>query len=67
MRAPNPIKAEFLSAAERRAELCAILALGLVRLHLPEKGQLPDDAGEIPLHSSPDQCRHATATPRRDA
>jgi len=56
-----------MTAAERRAELGAILALGLVRLRLPEKGRIPDETGEIPLHSSPDQCRHATATPRRDA
>ena len=67
MKRPNPLPPDCMTPAERRAELCAILALGLVRLRLPENGQLPDETGEIPLHSSPDQCRHATATPRRDA
>ncbi|REC53279.1 hypothetical protein DRV84_15135, partial [Rhodosalinus sediminis] len=53
--------------AERRAELCGLLALGLVRLRLRERGEPSDDTGEICLHSPPDQCRHATPTHRRTA
>ncbi|MBL6425917.1 MAG: hypothetical protein HOY44_00165 [Maritimibacter sp.] len=62
MKRPNPINANLLSPAERRTELCDLLALGLVRLQLANGTQLSDANGESSLHSPPDQCRHATPT-----
>ncbi|AWX92299.1 hypothetical protein DPM13_00630 [Paracoccus mutanolyticus] len=57
-----------VTPAERRTELCGLLALGLVRLRMREAGEVSDDTGESCLHSPPDQCRHATApTHRRNA
>lgn len=67
MKRPNPLPPHQMTAAERRAELCRILALGLIRLRLRERGAIPGGAGEISLHYPPDQCRHATATQRRKA
>ena len=55
------------ATAERRAELCGLLALGLVRLRMRETGEVSDDTGESCLHYPPDQCRHATPTHRRNA
>ena len=57
---PNPLLPNLLSPMERRAELCALLALGLVRLRLRERGQLSDGTGEFSLHNSADRSGHAT-------
>lgn len=60
----NPLHPSFLSPAERRAELCRLLALGLVRLRMQDMGEVSDQTGEIRLHYPPDRCRHANpATP----
>lgn len=67
MKRPNPLPPGKMTAAERRAELCGLLALGLVRLRMREKGEVSDDTGESCLHYPPDQCRHATPTHRRNA
>ncbi|AXC50296.1 hypothetical protein DRW48_11820 [Paracoccus suum] len=67
MKRPNPLPPDRMTAAERRTELCNLLALGLVRLRMRERGEHPDDTGEICLHSPTDQCRHATPTHRRTA
>lgn len=63
----NPYPAHRMTPAERRTELCAILALGLRRLHLRDTRQLSDDTGESSLHSPPDQWLHATPTQERTA
>ena len=67
IRRPNPLAPSARTLAERRTELCGLLALGLVRLRMRECGEASDDTGEIHLHSPPDQCRHATPTHRRNA
>ncbi len=67
MKRPNPFPAAQMTPAARRAELCAILALGLIRLHMGQSSQLSDDNGESSLHCPPDQWRHATPTYRRPA
>lgn len=60
---PNALKPKHLSPTERRAELCRILALGLVRLRMrmQENAQLSAQTGEFPLHNPADQSGHATS------
>jgi hypothetical protein len=67
MKRPNPLPPDQMTQIERRAELCAILALGLVRLHQRETPQLSDQYGESSLHNSAGQSIHATPTHRRTA
>jgi hypothetical protein len=67
MKRPNPLPPDQMTPAERRAELCALLALGLVRLTQRERGELSDDTGEIRLHYLADRCRHATPNPTETA
>ena len=67
MKRPNPLPPDLMTPAERRTELCGLLALGLARLQLREQGEPSDETGEIRLHSPADQCRHATPTHRRTA
>ena len=67
IRRPNPLPPDRMTPAERRAELCGLLALGLVRLRLREKAQPSADKGESCLHYPPDQCRHATPTQEETA
>jgi hypothetical protein len=67
MKRPNPLPPAQMTPAERRTDLCGLLALGLVRLRLRERGEVSDDTGESCLHYPPDQCRHATPTHRRNA
>ena len=67
MKRPNPLPPDQMTPAERRAELCGLLALGLVRLRLRERGEPSDDAGEIRLHYPADRCRHATQNPTETA
>lgn len=64
---PNPLNPNLMTPAERRAELCGLLALGLVRLRMRDRTEVSDETGENSLHSSLDQCRHATPTRRRNA
>ncbi|NAZ38388.1 hypothetical protein GT358_16345 [Rubellimicrobium sp. CFH 75288] len=67
MKRPNPLPPDHMPAAERRTELCGLLALGLVRLRMRETGEVSENAGERCLHYPPDQCRHANPTHRRIA
>lgn len=67
MKRPNPLLPDQMTAAERRTELCGLLALGLVRLMQRERGEPSDDTGEIRLHYSADRCRHATQNPTETA
>ncbi|SDE80155.1 hypothetical protein SAMN04488239_1447 [Ruegeria marina] len=64
---PNPLNPCHMRPLERRAELCRILALGLVRLHMRNARQLSAEHGEFPLHNSADQSGHATTLKRRTA
>lgn len=67
MRRPNPLPPDRMTAAERRAELCALLSLGLVRLRQRNWGEAAEESVESCLHFPPDRCRHATAKERRNA
>ena len=64
---PNPLHPRHLTPAERRRELCAILARGVVRLKLRHSSEVSGDAGESSLHLPPDRSGHATRPERRDA
>ena len=67
MKRPNPLHPDRMTAHERRAELCGVLALGLVRLKQREHTQHSANIGEICLHYLPDQSVHAPPTHRRIA
>lgn len=67
MKRPNPLPPELMTVAERRAELCGLLALGLVRLVQRERGEPSYETGEIRLHYPADRCRHATPNPTETA
>ncbi|MBS8225954.1 hypothetical protein DYI42_06865 [Vannielia litorea] len=64
---PNALPPDMMTPAERRAELCRLLALGLVRIHLRVSDQLSAKAGEFSLHNPPDQSAHATPTQKETA
>jgi len=56
-----------MTAAERRAELCAILARGIVRLRLRDATQVTGDKEKFGLHFPPAQSGHANPSNRRTA
>jgi len=64
MKRPNSLPPDQMTPGERRAELCGLLALGLIRLRMRDKGEPSDETGESCLHYPPDQCRHATPVDR---
>lgn len=64
---PNPLNPNLMTPAERRTDLCRILALGLFRLRVGDADQLSAKHGEFPLHNSAVQRAHATPTNRRTA
>jgi len=64
---PNPLNPIHMKPLERRAELCGLLALGLVRLRMRDKTEVSDTNGESFLHFSANQSVHATPTHRRNA
>ena len=57
MKRPNPLSPNLMSPIERRAELCGLLALGVVRLKV---AQDTEGMRESSLHSLADPCAHAT-------
>lgn len=63
----NPLSPILMTPLERRAALCAILALGLVRLRQRELAQHAAGTGEFPLHYPPEQSGSADPTHRRPA
>ena len=67
MKSPNPLSPFHMTPAERRAELCRILALGLVRFLHRQSSELSDRTGESSLHFPPDRSGHATRDKRRPA
>ncbi len=62
---PNPLPPATMTPRERRAELCTLLATGLIRLRMREQGQHIEREGEFPLHNSLDQSGSAGPTERR--
>jgi hypothetical protein len=67
MKRPNPLPPDMMTPAERRAELCRLLAAGLIRLRAREIGQLSAKTGAFSLHNSLDQSGSAGPTKRRTA
>jgi hypothetical protein len=67
MKRPNALLPNQMTPAQRRTELCGLLALGLIRLRMRERGEVSDQTGESCLHCLPDQCLHATPTHERNA
>ena len=62
----NPLHPRHMKPLERRAELCAILARGLIRLR--QSTELSGAGGDSSLHFPPDRSGHANRpTQRRDA
>jgi hypothetical protein len=64
MKRPNPLSASAMTPSERRAELCRILALGLLRLHQLRRSQSSEISGERSLHFPPDQSGSPDANHR---
>lgn len=64
---PNPLHPRHMHPLERRAELCGLLALGLVRLKMRCNLDVSEANGESSLHYPPDQSVHATPIHRRAA
>ncbi len=60
---PNPLPPHHLTPAERRAELCGLLALGLVRLL--QSSEVSAGIGESSLGDPAGRSGHATPTQRR--
>lgn len=67
MKRPNALHPSLMKPAERRAELCAILGLGIARLHLRNHPPLSPESGDFPLHFTPEQSGSAAPTRRRAA
>ncbi|MCG6116337.1 MAG: hypothetical protein MEQ84_14190 [Mesorhizobium sp.] len=63
----NPLAPSLMSAGDRRRELCAILAAGLVRLRSRQSSELSAGLENGLLDCPGDQSGHATATQRRNA
>ena len=63
---PNPLPPSAMSPLERRAEICRLLAAGLVRLHLREQ-QKAAAAGGSSLHISSQQSGSPVEPDRRTA
>ena len=57
---PNPLPPDQMRPLERRAELCRLLALGVIRLHMRDSAQPSAQGDKFRLHSPPDQSGHAT-------
>lgn len=67
MKRPNPLSPGRMTPSERRAELCGLLALGLLRLRQASRDEVTGANGESSLHLPPDRSGHATPTDRRPA
>ena len=63
----NPLSPLLMSPMERRAALCKLLALGLLRLRQRNGNQMPEDTGESSLHFPPEQSGSRHANDRRRA
>ena len=63
----NPLHPRHMRPEERRAEICRLLALGLIRLRARQSRELSAHAGEIPLHNPPGRSGHANLSRRRVA
>jgi hypothetical protein len=57
----NALSPDYLSAAERLAEIAEILAAGLIRLRARQSSPLSPDCGDISLDCPGTQSGHANA------
>jgi hypothetical protein len=65
---PNGLDPNHMTAEERIAEVCSILAAGLVRLYARKSSNLSAERGESSLDASAHRSGHArVATTRSDA
>ena len=64
---PNPLHPDRMTAHERRAELCSILARGILRQKSVNSRQLSAQDREFPLHNSADRSGSATPIQWRTA
>lgn len=64
---PNPLGPDRMTPAERIAEVCELLALGLIRLRARQSSQVSDAVGDSSLHFPPRQSGHAKRPRRRVA
>jgi len=64
---PNPLHPNLMSAEERIAEICQLLARGLVRLQTRQSSSLSADRGDSCVDFLPHQSGHADAPTRRQA
>ncbi len=64
---PNTPPASRMSPPERRAELCTLLARGLIRLRMRQDSELSGNTGEFRLHNSAKQSGTAETLKRRPA
>ncbi len=65
--APNPLNPDCLTIEERRAELGAILAAGLVRLRARQSSQVSRHQRESSVDFRADQRGHVVVPKRRMA
>jgi hypothetical protein len=63
----NPLKPELMSADERLAEICQILALGLMRLNARKSSELCRNRGESSVDFARLKSGHGGRTNRRTA
>ena len=63
----NALPPDKMTATERRAQLCSLLALDLIRMRMNENGNPYEKSGELSLHSSPDLSVHATPSEKENA
>lgn len=66
-RYPNPIPPDSMTPTQRREELCALLAVGLARLHRRNFPELYDEIEGFPLHFASEQSGSAAPTHWRNA
>ena len=64
---PNTLPPDQMSPSERRRDLCALLARGLIRMKLRDQAELSGNTGEFRLHNSADQSGTAEPLKRRTA
>ncbi|MEZ5850296.1 MAG: hypothetical protein R3D68_06555 [Hyphomicrobiaceae bacterium] len=67
LRRPSPLNPDRLTIEERRAELGAILAAGLVRLRARQSSQVSRDQRESSVDFRADQMGHVVVPKRRMA
>jgi hypothetical protein len=63
----NPLNPRHMTPRDRMAEVCDLLALGLIRLRARQSSELSARVGESSLRIAPGQSGHAKRSSRRVA